>query len=296
MSEACSSYHGRGPKELLMTHYKHSSVSLGVVVCLIALAAAEAASAGDAALKSGIDRANFDTSVRPGQEFFHYVNGNWIRNNPIPPEYSRWGAFPKLRDDNLTALRQIMDDLAKETGPLDGDRRKLRDLYRSAIDESKLEQQGAAPLADELGQIAKANSRDELIDLIARLHSTGVPGVFGFSVSPDERQSDRYAAHLRQGGLGLPERGYYLGATEDSKRIREQYRQHVAKMLALLGDSPGAASAGAAVVLGIETRLAEASRTPVQLRDREANYNKKTPAELAALTPNLGWERYLKGI
>jgi len=120
--------------------------------------------------------------------------------------------------------------------------------------------------------------------------------LFGFSVGPDEKQSDRYAAYLHQGGLGLPERGYYLGATDDSKRIRAQYLEHVAKMLALLGDSPQSASAGAEAVLAIETRLAEASREPVQLRDREAQYHQQKLAGLASLTPNLNWDQYLKAI
>jgi putative endopeptidase len=247
-------------------------------------------------LKSGVDRSTFDTAVKPGENFFQYVNGTWIKNNPIPPEYSRWGAFPKLRDDNLDLLRGILEELTKHAGPLDGDRQKLRDLYLTAMDEAKLEQQGASPLAGDLERIAKVNSPDELIAEIGRLRTEGAGALFTFYVSQDEKQSDRYAAHLRQGGLGLPERDYYLGATDDSKRIRAQYREHVAKMLTLLGDSPDAASKGADAVLTIETRLAEASRAPVALRDREANYNKKTLGELATLTPNVSWPLYLTTI
>ena len=267
-------------------------VLFGVCAVLIGMTAL----GGDGPLKSGIDRANFDTSVRPGQDFYEYVNGNWIRNNPIPPEYSRWGAFPKLRDDNFAALRQIVEGLTGQSGTLDADRRKLRDFYLTAMDEARLEQQGVSPLEGELEKISRLSSPDELIALVGHFHATGVSGLFGFSVGPDEKQSDRYAVHLHQGGLGLPERGYYLGATDDSKRIRAQYLEHVAKMQALLGDSPESASAGAAAVLAIETRLAEASRAPVQLRDREAQYNKKTLSGLASLTPNLNWDQYLKAI
>jgi putative endopeptidase len=248
------------------------------------------------ALGSGIDRSNFDTAVQPGQDFFQYVNGNWIKNNPIPPEYSRWGAFPQLRDNNLVYLRQILDELAGDPGALDPDRRKLRDLYRSATDEAALAHEGTTPLSPELERIAKINDRDELVVEVGRLHASGFGAMFSFGAYPDERQSDRYAAHLRQGGLGLPERGYYLGTSDDSKRIRTQYREHIAKMLALLGDSPESASAGADVVLDIETKLAEASRTPVQLRDREAQYNKKDKAALADLTPGLKWDAYFKAV
>ena len=123
-----------------------------LVVCLgAAMSGAPApALAADGALTSGIDRSAFDMATKPSDNFFLYVNGTWIKHNPIPPEYSRWGAFPKLRDDNLLALREILEDLTQQNGTLDADRRKLRDLYAMAMDEAKLEKDGAAPLADEL--------------------------------------------------------------------------------------------------------------------------------------------------
>lgn len=249
--------------------------------------------AADATLKSGIDRSTFDTSVKPGDDFFEYVNGEWIKQNPIPPQYSRWGAFSKLRDDNLVALHTILDDLAKQADPQSDERRKLRLFYLTAMDEAAIERQGADPLKDSLAQIAAIDSAEELVAELGRLRAVGISALFSAGVEQDEKQSDQYIPILHQGGLGLPDRDYYLGTSEDSKRVRDQYREHVAKMLGLLGDSPETASAGADTVMRIETKLAEASRTPVQLRDREANYNKKTTAELAALTPNLNWNRYL---
>jgi putative endopeptidase len=248
----------------------------------------------DAQLGSGIDRSTFDTSVKPVQDFFQYVNGNWIKNNPIPAEFSRWGAFPKLRDDNVIVLKQLVEELNSASGSLDPDRRKLRDLYATAMDEAKLEQQGAAPLRKELELISKVETPEELIALLGHLHSSGIGAVFSFSIGQDEKHSDRYAAQLWQGGLGLPERGYYLGDTDDSKRIRAAYREHVTKMLTLLGDSPEVAATDADSAISIETHLAEASRTPVQLRDREAQYNQHTLPELATLTPNVSWDFYFK--
>ncbi|HZL38005.1 MAG TPA: M13 family metallopeptidase [Tepidisphaeraceae bacterium] len=255
-----------------------------------------AARPADHPLSSGIDRADFDTSVKPGDDFFHYVNGNWIKHNPIPPEYSRWGAFPKLRDDNLLELREIVEDLAKAQIAPGDNQRKIHDLYATAMDEARLAQQGDSALADKLTAISKIQNRDDLVTLIGQFHATGIRALFSFSVGQDEKQSDRYAVHLRQGGLGLPERGYYLGKSDDSKHILAEYREHVARMLALLGDAPRVAAAEADAVVDIETKLAQASRTPVQLRDREAQYNKKTFAELAALTPNLNWRLYLSAI
>ncbi len=260
---------------------------------LLVQAAGESGPAGG--LKSGVDRSTFDTAVKPGDNFFLYVNGTWIKNNPIPPEYSRWGAFPKLRDDNLDYLREILEELTKSSGAQDDDRRKLRDLYLAAMDEAKLEKQGATPLAGDLERIARINSPDELISEVGRLRTEGTGALFTFYVSQDEKQSERYAVHLRQGGLGLPEREYYLGSTDDSKKIRGQYREHVAKMLALLGDSPEAAAKGADAVLAIETQLAEASRTPVaaarsrgQLQQEDARRAGHTFAqrELAAVLQN----------
>ncbi len=263
---------------------------------LFTWASAAVCPAAETVLKSGIDRATFETSVKPGDDFFQYVNGKWIEQNPIPPEYSKWGAFQKLRDDNLVALRDILDELTKQKEPLTEERRKLRDFYRTAMDEAAVEQQGAKPLSAELERIAKVKTSDDLITEVGRLRATGLSTVFDLSVSQDEKQSTRYAVHLDQGGLGLPDRDYYVGKSKDSVHVRDEYHKHVAKMLGLLGDDAKQAAAGADIVLQIETKLAESSRTPVQLRDREANYNRKTLQELKDLTPNLNWELYLKAL
>jgi putative endopeptidase len=260
----------------------------------ISVACAAAAPAGDKALRSGIDRANFDDAVKPGDDFFQYVNGNWIRRNPMPAEFSRWGSFSQLHDDNLLALKEIVEGLAKQTGPLDENRRKIRDLYATAMDEAKLDKLGAAPLREELDRIAKLETRDDLVAEIGHLHDAGVGSLFGTFVGQDEKQSTRYTVYLHQGGLSLPEREYYLGTSDYYKQLRRQYVEHVTTMLGLLGDPSDKAAAAADTVLAIETKLAEASRTPVQLRDREANYNKYTLADLAKLMPNLKWDLYCK--
>ncbi len=262
----------------------------------IVLFAGAHAPGADVTLRSGIDKANFDSAVKPGDDFYAYVNGAWNKSNPIPPEYSRWGAFFKLRDDNLLTLRKLIEDLDDPAAKLDDNGRKLRDFYRTAMDEPRLQRAGTEPLDDELKRIAAVSDTGQLVAEIGRLHAEGVSSLFGFSVHQDEKQSTRYAVHLHQGGLGLPERDYYLGTTDDSKRIRGQYQQHVAKMLELLGEKPAAAAEHAATVLKIETKLAERCRTPVQQRDREAQYNRRTLAELAALTPNLKWDAYWKRV
>jgi putative endopeptidase len=267
-----------------------------VLGAYLACNAAETSSAADLVLKSGIDRSTFDLSVKPGDDFFQYVNGNWVKHNPIPPEYSRWGAFPKLRDDNLLALREILDDLTKQTETLTDERRKLRDFYRTAMDERTIQRLGASPLRQLLERIRRIDSENELIAEMGRLRASGIDALFNLSVEQDEKQSTRYVTRLDQGGLGLPDRDYYIGPSQDSKRVRKLYRQHVANMLGLLGDASNAASTGADAVMRIETNLAKASRTPVQLRDREAQYNRTSLAQLSTLTPRLNWKLYLSTI
>jgi putative endopeptidase len=280
--------------EVSMRHLRLASVLFLVVCCAVGTGVPGAAA--ERVLKSGIDRSTFETSVKPGENFFLYVNGTWIKHNPIPPEYSRWGAFPKLQDDNLQALRGILEGLEKESGSLDSDSQKLRDFFKTAMDEAGLEAAGASPLAARLEKIAKISGHNELISELADFHLAANPALFRAMVRPDQKQSSQYAFYLYQGGLGLPERDYYLGKTKDSEKIRAKYREHVATMLRLLGDSPAEAEKGAEVVMRIETRLAEASRTPVQLRDSEANYNKKSLSKLAQLTPHFDWSLYLKTI
>ena len=252
--------------------------------------------AAEAQLGSGINRADLDTTVKPGDDFFQYVNGNWLKNNPIPPEYGRWGAFSKLRDDNLANLRKILEGLSDQSGTLEGNKQKLRNFYATAMDQAKLNEQGVKPLAGEFTKIDKLKNLDDLVAELGHLRTTGIPVLFNFSVDQDEKQSTRYAIQFWQGGLGLPERDYYLGDSDDSKRIRAAYQEHVAKMFELLGDSPKDAAAGAEMVLKIETKLAEASRKPVDLRDREAQYNKMNLKELAALVPNIKWDSYWKAL
>ncbi len=137
-----------------MRQLRLATVLLLCVSC--AVGTSLVARAAERELKSGIDRSTFEKSVKPGENFFLYVNGTWVKNNPIPPEYSRWGAFPKLQDDNLKALREILDGLEKETGTLDADSQKLRDFYKTAMDEAQLEAAGAKPLAARSKRLRKS--------------------------------------------------------------------------------------------------------------------------------------------
>ena len=250
-----------------------------------------------AAQRSGIDFQGMDPATRPATDFFQHVNGGWLRTHPIPPDQSTWGIDQQLHEQNLLWLREIVEGLGKEPGILSGNAQKIRDLYLTAMDESKLNSSGAEPLQNEFKQIAQAQNSDDLIAIVAHHHVLGIDSLFSFGITPDEKQSTRYAVYLSQGGLGLPERGYYVDDTDQElKHVRELYHDHVSRMFQLLGDSPEAAGAEADVVIAFETLLAQSSRTPVQLRDVEAQYNKKSIAELKQLTPKTNWDLYLKDI
>ncbi len=264
---------------------------VGVAIAIASLVTmAAAANAADQPLKSGIDRSTFDTSVMPGDDFFEYVNGKWIKENPIPAEYSRWARSRSCTTIILRRCGELWRGSLRAISRWMPARAELRDFYQTAMDEKKLNEQGAKPLAGEFKRIAKINSPDDLIALVGHFQVSGISGLFGFGVEQDEKQSSRYAVQLWQGGLGLPDRDYYLGTSDDSKRIRDQYHEHIEKMLTLLGDSPEAAKAGADAVCASKHNWPRLRASPVQLRDREAQYNKLTIAELAELTPNLNWK------
>jgi putative endopeptidase len=246
---------------------------------------------------SGIDFAGLDKAVKPANDFFQFANGGWIKNHPIPPDYSVWGIDQQLHEQNLTWLREIVEGLEKETGNLDYNAQKLRDFYLTATDASKLNSDGVDPLKDELARIEKAQTADDLVGVIARHHLLGIDTAFSFGISPDEKQSARYAVYLAQGGLGLPERGYYVDDNDaELKHVRELYQAHVGRMFQLLGDNADAAAGEAEVVVAVETLLAQSSRTPVQLRDIEAQYNKKSLEELKKLTPRINWDLYFNAV
>ena len=245
--------------------------------------------------ESGIDKANFDPTVSAGADFFQHINGTWIKDNPIPADMTRWGAFPQLGEKDVKELREILDQLSAVSA-LDEDQRKLRDFYGTAMDEAKLNREGALPLKDRFDQIAAIKTPAEMITLIAHFQATGISPLFDFGVEQDAKQSTRYIVAIGQGGLSLPEKNYYAGTDDYTQKIRSQFKEHVTRMFKLLGDSQEDASAAAGVVLNIETKLADASRSPVELRNTEALYNKKTMGQLREMSPQIDWDGYFKTI
>lgn len=249
-----------------------------------------------ASAQVAFDPANMDPATKPCENFFQYANGTWLKNNPIPAQYATWGSFIELVEDNNLKLKTILEEAAADTAAPEGSvRKKIGDFYASGMDIDAVNQAGATPLQPEFDRIAALSSTEQLPALLAHLHDIGVGAGFAFFADQDSKESSRVIAQFYQDGLGLPDRDYYTKDDDASKKIREQYVEHVTKMFALLGDSPDAAQSHAGLVMKFETALAEASMTKVQQRDPQAVYHKMTLAEVSALTPHFDQKSYLAG-
>jgi putative endopeptidase len=247
--------------------------------------------------RSGFDRANLDETVKPCEDFFQYATGGWRKRNPVPPAYSRWGAFNILAEQNRDKSRAILEAAAaNKSAPASSVERKIGDMYASCMDEAAVEAAGLKPLEPMLDDVQKLNDVRGLQSLATRLRRRGVPVLFGFFVMPDSKNTAVNVAYAGQGGLSLPDRDYYLKQDEKSKETREKFVAHAARMFELMGDAPDKARAQAQTVLAVETKLAEASMDRVQLRNPQLTYHKKTLAELKELGTNFSWERFFKDI
>jgi putative endopeptidase len=245
-----------------------------------------------------LDPQNMDTSVKPQDDFFLYADGGWIKRTEIPPEYTRWGAFNELIEHNNDALHDIAEKAqnTKVDPRMAPETEKVGDFYASGMDEQTIESLRTKPLDDDFKAIDAINDRSELLKEIAHLHSVGINALFDFGSQPDSKDSAHEIAQAAQGGLGLPDRDYYTKTDDASKKLRDQYVDHVAKMLTLLGHPAAKASDEAKKILALETKLALASRTRVQLRDPQKNYNKMPVQQLQDLTPNWNWSDYFQAI
>jgi putative endopeptidase len=245
-----------------------------------------------------LDPSNMDTSVKPQDDFFLYSNGGWIKRTEIPPEYSRWGSFNQLIERNNDALHEIAEKASKtpadsKTAP---EVQKVGDYYGSGMDEKTIETLRTKPLQDEFDRIGAMKNRNAVLKEVAHLHTIGVNAFFNFGSGQDDKDSTREIAQAVQGGLGMPDRDYYTKTDDASKKLRDQYVEHVTKMLTLLGEPAAAAAEHAKKILALETSLAQASRTRVELRDPQKNYNKMKQDELQKLTPDWHWADYFKEI
>jgi putative endopeptidase len=236
------------------------------------------------------------TTIKPTDDFFHFVNNKWIEENPIPPEESKWGSFSALRVEVEKQLKVILDEISiKDDAALDDNARKVRDFYRTGMDVEKLGALKDAPLKDLFAAIDGVSDIAGLSPLLGILHRQGISAFWGCGVDQDLKNSEIMALYIGQDGLGLPDRDYYLNDDEKSREIRRKYSIYADQMLSLSG-TISAYRPLSKIFTDIETRLAKASMTQVELRDIEKQYNKMTAAELGAISPHVDWSKYFEAM
>ncbi len=240
--------------------------------------------------------ADLDRSTRACADFDRFANGGWLDKNPVPAAYTSWGPFTVLSDRNGLVLRDVIERAQKQAATTrNPDTRKLGDFYASCMDSSRVETLGSTPLKAPLARIDAIASRTDLLTAITEQQKYGNSG-FSLNVDQDAKKSDRMVVSLTQGGLSLPDRDYYLKTDAASQKIRDGYVDHLTKMLQLAGEAPAAAQADAQRILSLETVFAKASRSRVELRDPNLNYNLLTVDSLARLAPAVNWQQLLPGI
>lgn len=263
-------------------------------------AAAAACTTGNKPLASGIDLANMDTTYQPGQSFYMYATGGWQKANPLTAEYSRYGSFDVLQENNNKQLRELIEGVSAQENAPGSVAQKIASLYRSAMDSVNLNEHYWGALEEFLLCDGYQSSRDIteqwLRDVWPRMQRQGVPGLFGMYISADEKDSKNNLVSIYQGGLTLGQKDYYVDEDPETQRIREAYETYVVALCQHQGFSEKDARRIWADVIRIETRLARASKSMTELRDPEANYNKISYEELKQQFPGIDWDAYFQNI
>ena len=272
------------------------------IQALIVLAALlPLAYAADPPSASGVDLKAMDTTAHACQNFYQYACGMWRKENPIPPDRSRWGRFAELQERNLAIERQILERAAAPGATRTPVEQQIGDFYGSCMDEPAIEAKGIQPIAPLLASIQQMSSKRDLTREIVQLHQEAVGALFNFGVRPDAKNTKDQIAAVDQGGLGLPDRDYYLKDDERSAKLRLQYAEHVKIMLDLLRKAQGQGSdadsaARVDAIMRIETRLADAAMDRTARRNPDNTYHKMTVEQLVTLDPNFEWKGYLEAI
>ena len=249
-------------------------------------------------LRSGINLADLDTSVRPADDFYEYACGGWMKANPLPAAYSRYGSFDRLAEDNNKRINGILKELQENTYPEGSVEQKLSDLYKLAMDSVRREQDGLAPALPIIKRLEAAKTKEQLFAIQLELMPYGNSEIFGAYIGADEKNATQNILNFMQSGLTLGQKDYYLENDEATAKIREAYKKHVVRMFQLYGFKKGVAEKKMKNILKVETALAKVSKSRTELRDPIANYNKMTLKELDTMCPNLQIERQMnaKGI
>jgi len=249
----------------------------------------------NAQTKKFIDPANMDLSVKPGDDFYTYASGTWIKNNPVPAKETRWGSFNELRDFNINAVKSLVEDAAADkSAPAGSVKRRVGDFYTAAMDSATIEKLGYTPIKADLAKIKQIKNIQGVLDQVAYMRTNGLGGgMFGLGVGQDRKNVNKYMVNISQGGTTLPDRDYYLKDDARSVKIRDAYNTYMVTLFTLTGSTAEEARQKATTVYKIEKQFAEAQMSRLEMRDPYATYNKLTVAELNKKTPDINWTTYL---
>jgi putative endopeptidase len=242
----------------------------------------------------GIDRRNMDLTTDPAQDFYQFVNGGWLARTEIPDSESRWGVFDELRDTNKHLLHDLLSELSGQPHPPNSNAQRVADFYASGMDSLSIDALRLDPIKSYLADISAIANADDILRNVARQQRMGAGPLYSLMIEGDFKDSDISAFYVLQGGLGMPDRDYYLEPGERFEKYRDEYVTHLEKLSVLLGDTQAAAEAAAAAVMKMETRLARASKTSAEMRNYSLWYNKYTMAEANKLTPRVDWHGHLR--
>ncbi len=244
-------------------------------------------------MTKALDPANMDLNIKPGDDFFRFVNGNWIKNNPVPPEYSSYGAFTVLYEENEKMLQTLVKEVSADKEAAEGSiSQKIRDFYNSGMDTMRIEELGITVLQPEFDEINNLQSATDISRHIAVMQQKGLSPLFYLFTAADQSDSKWNIANFWQGGLGLPDVTYYTDESERMQQIREDYKTHITKMFLLKGDDEPAATKTAETILAMETDLAKVSKTRMETRIAEENFHKMSLNDLKVLAPGFDWDAY----
>src|SRR5690606_27689254 len=270
-----------------------------ILICGMALVAAQSCSQPESNVASNvpdtfIDPANMDTTVNPGDDFFHYANGIWMKNNPIPDKETRWGSFNELREFNAQAVKGLLEDAAAADADEGSIEQRVGVFYTSAMDSTKIEEVGASVIEDDLQRIDGISDIDGVIEesIYQRTHALGSP-FHSFYVGQDRKNVEKNMPQLGQGGTTLPDRDYYLVENSRNNDIKEAYKTYVQRLFVLTGSTDQEAADNFNTIWDFEKALATAQKSRVEMRDPQATYNKFSLEELTSSTQPFNWGKIL---
>ena len=263
-------------------------------VTMMAMASVSLMTMAQTPLGSGLDVTDFDASVKPGNDFYEYACGGWMKKHPLPAAYSRYGSFDKLQEDNDKRINAILSELQQNTYEQGTTEQKLSDLYKLAMDIDRRNQEGVNPVMPLIKRLEAAKSNKQLQDILLELTPYGTQEFFYAGFGADDKNATENILNIYQSGLSLGQKEYYLDTDKATVTIREAFKAHIVKMFQLFGFSKGAATKKMQNVMKVETELAKVSRSRTELRNPEANYNKMTLKEFQTRYPNLPLEQLMK--